>query len=58
MDFDGVFVDSTNECVKIALTAFKNIFDESIENVDIEELKAIRPMVKGAGEYLFGINII
>ena len=58
MDFDGVFVDSTNECVKIALTAFKNIFDESIENVDIEELKAIRPMVKGAGEYLFGIKLL
>lgn len=58
MDFDGVFVDSTNECIEIALKAFKKNFDDSIENLDIEKLKAIRPMVKGAGEYLFGIRLL
>lgn len=59
MDFDGVFIDSTNECIKTALTAYKNIFfNIDINNKVIQRLKDIRPMVKGANEYLYAIKMV
>ena len=59
MDFDGVFVDSTNECVKVALSAYKNIISErEFKTHEIEDLKILRPKVKGAKEYLFAINLL
>lgn len=59
MDFDGVFIDSTNECIKTALIAYKSIFlNKKIENNDIQRLKHIRPLVKGANEYLYAIQMV
>ncbi len=59
MDFDGVFIDSTNECIKTALIAYKSIFlSKKIENNDIQRLKHIRPLVKGANEYLYAIQMV
>ena len=59
MDFDGVFIDSTNECIKTALTAYKNIFsNKGINNTLVQRLKHIRPMVKGASEYLYAIKMV
>tara|TARA_Y100000589_G_C27199325_1_gene648735 strand:+ start:14571 stop:15314 length:744 start_codon:yes stop_codon:yes gene_type:complete len=59
MDFDGVFIDSTNECIKTALISYKKLFfNHNITNADIKRLKNIRPMVKGANEYLYAIKMV
>ena len=47
MDFDGVFIDSTNECIKTALTAYKNIFsNKGINNTLVQRLKHINQWLK------------
>lgn len=61
LDFDGVILDSTKECIYVALEAYQELFDYKIANLSdnqLSRLKSLRPMVKGAGEYLKAIKIV
>ena len=61
LDFDGVIVNSTRECIYVAVESFKELNkDKSIEfnEIEYEQLFKLRPMVRGAGEYLKAIHIV
>ena len=61
LDFDGVILDSTKECIYVALEAYQELYDYKITNFSdkqLSRLKLLRPMVKGAGEYLKAIKIV
>lgn len=61
LDFDGVIVDSTRECIYVAVESFKELNkDKSIEfnEIEYEQLVQLRPMVRGAAEYLKAIHIV
>ena len=61
LDFDGVIVDSTRECIYVAVESFKELNkDKSIKfnEIEYEQLAKLRPMVRGATEYLKAIHIV
>ncbi len=60
LDFDGVILDSTRECIYVAIEAFRQFnedFDNNLSDNQIKCLKKLRPMVRGASEYLKAIDI-
>ena len=61
LDFDGVFVDSTKECILIAIQAYEEIKFKSEINFSQEQYQKLfdlRPMVRGAKEYIKAIEIV
>ena len=61
LDFDGVLVNSTRECLHVALETYKELNKEKLNDfteTEYKELVKLRPMVRGAQEYLKAIEIV
>jgi len=58
-DFDGVVCDSTNECMVTSWNAWQRMngsakfrqYVDQFSDLEKEEFRAVRPLVRGAGEY-------
>lgn len=61
LDFDGVIVNSTKECLYVALETYKELNKEKSNDftpTQYKQLIKLRPMVRGAHEYLKAIAIV